>query len=156
MLIFPLYPLLQVFFPLVKAGWHMEQVVDYFCQLRWSWFFRSLHALLKQMQIFWEDTIFYVAFLYHCYLVGRNMYLYHNDLKLHLQYFCTPLSISRVCFSFNFIFIVKHWNFCVHKTWSIEYRTVSLGVRFQRFSDSLGEHWCAHLGKCCWWMLLNQ
>lgn len=129
---FSLYPLLQTFFPLRKTEENTEQVEEYFCQLRWSWVFRSLHALLKQMQ-FWQDSIFSCSFFVSLSFSRQkvSMLLYHNDLKLHLHYFCTPLSTSGMCFLFDFIFTVKQCNFCVHKTWFIEYRTVFLERGFK-------------------------
>lgn len=98
--IFLCIPPSKPFFPLRKTKEIIEQVEEDFCQLRLSWFFRSLHALLKQKHSFDKIVFFHVAFLYHFYLVGRSMHLYHNDLKLHLHYFCTALNTSRVCFLF--------------------------------------------------------
>lgn len=106
----------KLFFHSGRVEEGSEQVEKYFCQLRWSWFLRSLHALLKQMHSFDKIVFFHVAILYHFDLVDRSTHLYHNDLKLHLDYFCTALSTSRVWFLFNFIFTVKLCNFCVQKT----------------------------------------
>lgn len=136
---FALYPLLQTSFPLRKTEEGSEQIEKYLCQLRWSWFLRSPHALLKQMHSFDKIVFFHVAILYHFDLIDRSMHLYHNDLKLHLHYFCTVIPLGCV---FCLIFTVKQWNFCVQKTRFIDSFTEDsvFRDRFQRFSDDLGEH----------------
>lgn len=108
--------LFQTIFTLRKTEEGSEQAEKYFCQLWWSWSLRSLHTLLKQMHNIDKIVFFQVAILDYFDLVDRSKQLYHNDLELHLHYFCTALSTSRVWFLFNFIFTVKLCNFCVQKT----------------------------------------